>query len=337
MGVHCEDLNNNGFTGFYNAPVTKMISLGVGACSLLASVLNVKPYLHLQLTPHLTTHHQFWRLLVSHLAFANSSDLLFGGLIVYHMRVVERQFGTPKYVAFIAISWVLSTLLEIGALVMLSKLGLRSIPAGPFAILFAMLYQYHRIIPSTYKFKIFGATLSDKMYIYVIATHLMLSQSLATLAPALCGLFAGALYRSDIVGIKRWRFPRVLSSFASRVVLPLIASAPAARSTATTPEQRAQSIGLPMESMMASGIRNRRQAGRPGQARAGVDSTMREYIGTLAGRAPEAGTSARPPSEEHIAILMTMFPGQTRESVINALATAHNDLNRAVEIMLSSG
>lgn len=103
----------------------------------------------------------------------------------------------------------------------------------------------------------------------------MLSQSLATLAPALCGLFAGALYRSDIMGIKRWRFPRVLRSFASRVVLPLVASAPAARSTATTPEQRGQSIGLPMENMMASGIRNRRQAGRPGQPRAGVDSTMR--------------------------------------------------------------
>lgn len=58
MIVHCKELNNNGFAGFYNAPVTKMISLGVGACSLLASVLNVKPYLHLQLTPHLTTHHQ---------------------------------------------------------------------------------------------------------------------------------------------------------------------------------------------------------------------------------------------------------------------------------------
>jgi hypothetical protein len=34
-----------------------------------------------------------------------------------------------------------------------------------------MLYQYHRIIPVTYRFKIFGATLSDKMYIYVIAAH----------------------------------------------------------------------------------------------------------------------------------------------------------------------
>lgn len=33
---------------------------------------------------------------------------------------------------------------------------------------------------------------------------------------------------------------------------------------------------------------------------------------------------------------MTMFPGQTRETVVHALATAHNDLNRAVEIMLSS-
>ncbi|CAO3687266.1 unnamed protein product [Umbelopsis ramanniana] len=325
-----------GPAGFYNAPISKVIALSVGATSLLASVLNIKPYFHLQLSPHLTTHHQFWRLLVSHVAFANSSDLLFGGIMIYHMRVIERHFGTAKYAAFIAIAWLVSTLLEVGALVMLAKLGLRSIPAGPFAILFAMLYQYHRIIPVTYKFKIFGVTLSDKMYIYVIATHMMLSQSIATIAPAACGLFAGALYRSDIIGIKRWRFPKVVNNFATRFLLPFVASAPAARSTATTPEQRAQSTGLPMEAMMASGIRNRRQAGRAGQPRGGVDGTMREYIGTLAGRAPEAGTSARPPSEEHIAILMTMFPGQTRETVIHALATAHNDLNRAVEIMLSS-
>jgi hypothetical protein len=167
-----------------------------------------------------------------------------------------------------------------------------------------MLYQYHRIIPVTYRFKIFGATLSDKTYIYVIATHvstgwllesigrknkdfftqrvksyclsqMMLSQSIATIAPAACGLFAGALYRSDIIGIKRWRFPKIVNNFASRILLPFVASAPAARSTATTPEQRAQSTGLPMEAMMASGIRNRRQAGRGGQPRGGVDGTMR--------------------------------------------------------------
>lgn len=104
---------------------------------------------------------------------------------------------------------------------------------------------------------------------------MMLSQSLATIAPAACGLFAGALYRSDIMGIKRWRFPKMLCSFASRVLLPVVASAPSARSTATTPEQRAQSSGLPMEAMMASGIRNRRQTGRAGQNRGGVDGTMR--------------------------------------------------------------
>jgi hypothetical protein len=58
MIIHCNEFNNSCFVGFYNAPVTKLISLGVGGCSLLASVLNAKPYLHLQLTPHLTTHHQ---------------------------------------------------------------------------------------------------------------------------------------------------------------------------------------------------------------------------------------------------------------------------------------
>ncbi|RUS31692.1 hypothetical protein BC938DRAFT_477301 [Jimgerdemannia flammicorona] len=65
---------------------------------------------------------------------------------------------------------------------------------------------------------------------------------------------------------------------------------------------------------------------------------IKEYIDTLAVRTPPETTTrtgVRPPSSEHIDFLMAMFPGQTRDAVSRALVAAHNDINRAVEIMLS--
>lgn len=44
--------------GFYNVPVTKFLMLFIGSCSLLASILNYKQIFHLQLSPHITIHHQ---------------------------------------------------------------------------------------------------------------------------------------------------------------------------------------------------------------------------------------------------------------------------------------
>ncbi|RUP46073.1 hypothetical protein BC936DRAFT_147391, partial [Jimgerdemannia flammicorona] len=123
-------MQSSGPPGFYNAPVSKFLLLSVGGCSLLANVLTVKTAFHLQLTPHLTTHHQFWRLLTHHCAFANSSELFFGGMVLYHLRVIERHFGSSKYAAFLFVSSVISTLLEVGALVSGGPFGLRYIPAG---------------------------------------------------------------------------------------------------------------------------------------------------------------------------------------------------------------
>lgn len=44
--------------GFYNVPVTKFLMLFIGSCSLLASIFNYKQIFHLQLSPHITIHHQ---------------------------------------------------------------------------------------------------------------------------------------------------------------------------------------------------------------------------------------------------------------------------------------
>ncbi|ORZ00393.1 hypothetical protein BCR43DRAFT_139697 [Syncephalastrum racemosum] len=316
-------------SGFYNASTTKFLMLFVGASSLLAAIFNQKPFFHLQLHPHITIHHQFWRLLTSHCAFTNSGELFFGLLLLYTMRVIERQYGYAKYTAFVFLSLVMSTLLELGALVSGARLGLRSIPGGPYALLFSMMYQYHRLIPVTYRFRIFGFTMSSKMFTYALALQIFASQGFATMTPCVCGLLAGALYRSDIMGIKQWRFPRLMRSAAHHYIAPSLASAPIARSTNTLPNETS-GVSNALETLATTGLRNRRQPVATA-ARANT-STVREYIDTFTSE----GSDLEPPSEEDTVILRTMFPDHPPESITRALSSAHNNLNRAVEIMLST-
>ncbi|KAI8362649.1 hypothetical protein BD560DRAFT_288681, partial [Blakeslea trispora] len=312
---------------FYNVPVTKFLVLFVGGTSILAAIFNMKQYFHLQLTPHITLHHQFWRLFSSHVAFGNSGDVFFGSLLLYTLRVIERQYGSAKYISFIVLSFVMATFLEIGTLVVGAQVGLKSIPSGPYAIIFSSLYQYHRIIPVTYRFRIFGIVMTDKLFLYVLAVQMAFSQSYQTLVPALCGILIGALYRTDIINMKQWRFPAIVQRLTKRFIKPYLVSSPIARSAATTPTQRPFIAGItPIDSTANTGLRNRRSTNTNVSTRSSLESlsagegtaSVREYIDTFTGR-DVAGSDLEPPSPEHTRILMTMFPDHPRETITRAL------------------
>ncbi|KAI9476478.1 MAG: hypothetical protein EXX96DRAFT_577313 [Benjaminiella poitrasii] len=331
--------------GFYNVPVTKFMVILLSSCSILASILNIKQYFHLQITPHISEHHQVWRLITSHLAFGNSSDVFFGLVLLYTFRVIERQYGCAKYSAFIFISVLISSLLELGALMIGAQFGLKNIPGGPYALIFSILYQYYRIIPITYRFRVFGVVMTNKLFLYILALQMALSQSFATIIPAICGILAGVLYRTDVINIKRWRFPIVLQRIVVKFIKPFFVSPPIARSATATPTQRPFVAGIgSMENIMSNGLRNNRRttnstgsSTRSETPSATVEgaSSVREYFDTITGR-DVAGSDLEPPSPEYTRILMTMFPDHPRETITRALSSAHNNLNRAVEIMLST-
>ncbi|KAI7818113.1 hypothetical protein BC939DRAFT_464033 [Gamsiella multidivaricata] len=302
-----------GPSGFYNAPTTKGMLLVVGGLSLLSSIFQIKTSLHLQLVPHLTTHHQFWRLITSHFAFSTSTEVLFAGLIIYHLRVIERLFGPAKYAAFLFVSAVVCTFLNIAVLVTGAAFGLHVLPGGPYGIIFAAIYQFYTLIPVMYEFKIFGVTFTDKVFMYAFGVQLMLSHMSGSIALSICGLLAGAIYRSDFAGTRRWRFPKPVVRFTERFLLPLFSSSPAIRSTATTFESRSQT----------------RSPDRSAQ-------TMREYLDVLStGGAPQ-GATPRPPSEEQIATLQAIFPTATQDQAIAALNSANNNLDGAVQYLLDN-
>lgn len=53
----------------------------------------------------------------------------------------------------------------------------------------------------------------------------------------MCGILAGAIYRSNLLNIKEWRFPRFINRFASRFILPILSTTPRRRSPAIVLDQ----------------------------------------------------------------------------------------------------
>jgi len=72
--------------------------MAIAVSSVVVAIFDVKYNFHLQLVPHISRDHQYWRLLVHHAAFCNSSELFLWELILYNIGVdIERQFGGVKY------------------------------------------------------------------------------------------------------------------------------------------------------------------------------------------------------------------------------------------------
>ncbi|TPX72706.1 hypothetical protein SpCBS45565_g00010 [Spizellomyces sp. 'palustris'] len=301
-------LPGGGPSGFYNAPVTKAIIFSLGFNTLLATMLDIRHKWHLQLYPHLFVHYQYWRLLTTNLLFPTTSTLLFGSLLLYHFRVLERTWSSNKYAAFAFVSIVCSTLLNVGVMVLARWSGIKAvakIPIGPFGLVFAGLYQYLRAVPEPVEAR--GA---GRGMIMLLGGQLLLSSFPESLVVSGCGLLAGAIYEANVGEIKAWRFPRLLQAMARKLVLPLVASA--------TPQDRPS--GTTIEDQM----RERRER---------YAASMRGMGGSTAHRVAMAGPPP-PPSPDAVAVLEGM--GFSRERVLVALRSSNNDVQRAAAALLDS-
>jgi hypothetical protein len=218
---------------------------------------------------------------------------------------------------------VLSTALQVATMGIASRtnLGLVSVPSGPYAVLFAVLYQFMHVIPSTYRVSLLGLSLSDKSFVNLLCAQLLYLQAPTSLVAAWSGLVAGALYRVNLFGIKKWRVPGVLSRLASQWVAPLLTGDPqrsASQLSATVPEQ--------MEGFQSSAYARQRADGTiTAQTREAADA-MRDALGNL----PTTPTL----TEDQIDMLQAMFPAAQREQLVQAMLTNGNDMDRAVVSLL---
>ncbi|KAK2755970.1 hypothetical protein FQN54_005767 [Arachnomyces sp. PD_36] len=238
-------------SGFTDAPVTKYAIVSLVVSSIAVSLGDVKYLFYIQVVPHLWRYAQVWRLVVWQTCYTNSTELLFAAMMLYHLRIIERLWGSRKLASFILSTLPFTTFLPplLLAFVVrpLSFNTINYLPAGPTAIIFALLAQYYAAIPHTFRYKISSSSkktpqpsstsqsqqpqqtqqradrsisllLSDKSTTYLLALQLSLSQFPSSILPAAVGWLVGYAWRAEILpgAAARWRVPGWLYGDYSR-------------------------------------------------------------------------------------------------------------------------
>lgn len=204
-------------SGFTSAGVSQSLFFGIIASSIVVSITDTKYLFYIQVVPHLWRYKQLWRLLTWQLCYTNSTELLFAAMSIYHLRIIERLWGSRKFASFL-ISILPPTLLLPPILItILRPLSLNAInhlPAGPTPFIFAVLAQYHAAIPTVYKYRIatsdvsqtssssnagqsLGLVFSDKSLIYLLAGQLALSSFPGSALAAGVGWLVGVAWRGE--------------------------------------------------------------------------------------------------------------------------------------------
>ncbi|KAK7204158.1 hypothetical protein BZA70DRAFT_290705 [Myxozyma melibiosi] len=234
--------------GFKHAPVTKLVIIFNISASIITSILGIKHYAFLQFVPHVWNWGQWWRLLVWQFVYLNESEVLFSSLLIYNLRVIERLLGSRKFASLLVLSIGFSLFTAPITLLLLKFIPSYSanyLPSGPTPLVFTVLALYHDLVPSVYKFKISSSssspqphslTLSDKIFVYLLATQLALSQLPGSLICAFAGWLLGILWLKDFLPLRNFRIsPRVWSAIHARGRASLLA-------LSTTPNHHASGI-----------------------------------------------------------------------------------------------
>ncbi|ETS79474.1 hypothetical protein PFICI_09327 [Pestalotiopsis fici W106-1] len=208
---------------FTNAPVTRGLVYGLIGSSIAVSLLDLKHYFYILVDLHLWRFHQVWRTLIYQLCYTNSSEVLFGAITLYSLRTIEHLWGSRKFASFLVVTSLLTSILPTAILALVLRpltFGVFNyLPAGPTPILFALLAQYHAIVPHMYKYRIAtsntpsdrfqGFTLSDKTYKYLLAAQLAFFQWPGSILGAFIGWTVGYAWRLELLprALTKWRIP----------------------------------------------------------------------------------------------------------------------------------
>jgi len=211
----------SGFKGFTNASVTKLSMVAFSAHTFFSSIMDNRHTHHLQYAN--LERHQYHKIITKNSVFSNSGSLLFGLLLLYQFRILERQRSSSKYICYIITISVLSSTLETLYIIITNSLNIKSIiPSGPYALIASTLYLFYKTVPVSFTMKILGINFSDKFFSYLLAFQLYFSESKNTLPSLIIGLLSGILYNTNVLGMKSWRFPKFIRNFFKKYVAPII-------------------------------------------------------------------------------------------------------------------
>ncbi|EGV61789.1 hypothetical protein CANTEDRAFT_124940 [Yamadazyma tenuis ATCC 10573] len=232
--------------GFINTPVSRLACIVLTVSALLVSIFQIKHLFKLTIDPFLTEYHQYWRLILFQISFVNESDYLLAVILAFQFKVLERFYGSKKYMSLVVVfalyNGVLTFLImSLGQLLInfgsfLANIVLKrqnyafhttflnTISPGPFGIISSLYICFGHYIPVSYQFKIVlskGETeasidaddsrsliLTDHFQIHIIYTLFLLNNGVQSFIPGLTGLFIGKLYVENLLpGSKTWLLP----------------------------------------------------------------------------------------------------------------------------------
>lgn len=145
------------------------------ASTIIASLLHVPYRFDLAIDPYLSRWGQWWRLISNNLVWTDQTQLFLGLLILYNTRVIERFYGTGRWVLMIILVWLISALLT-PLLLYLVRARDFVVPSGPTVIIGALIQVYYTYVPPIYRFKVEGlGSFSDKIWVYLFVFQLLRS------------------------------------------------------------------------------------------------------------------------------------------------------------------
>jgi len=80
-----------------------------------------------------------------------------------------KSHSNKLHQSFAVVSLFLTTSIEFIIVLLFHRIGIDHIAMGPSALVFSIIYQYSRIVPAVYTYKIFGVSLNNKSFNYLLA------------------------------------------------------------------------------------------------------------------------------------------------------------------------
>ncbi|KAK7090581.1 ubiquitin-associated domain-containing protein 2-like [Littorina saxatilis] len=197
-------LSVTGPAGFYMTPVNKVL-LGVSLSSSLALLFPLQQYRHLCTYSYdlVIERGEYWRLLTSKLAFLDIKDIALCCMLIYNFRFLERRFGSRKYISYLLAVSVLSTVLEMGALILCHHfdISFTPLPSGPFCMVFPQFVQFFLLIPRVAASSILGVPVTGKTFTYILGLQVASGTAEYRLV-TLCAVIAGLLWQYNFLKIQ---------------------------------------------------------------------------------------------------------------------------------------
>jgi len=316
-GIPQTSMMNSGPSGFHNATFSKAILLLTGTLSVGASILKLQHLLEFADLTSVFSKYQVWRLVTNHFFFGSPGELLFGLLLIYYFRLFERQMGTTKFAGFTFVSLVVATLTQVALYVAVPTTKLSS---GPYSFLFSCFVLFFSDVPATHRYRLCGIPASDKLFIYTLALQLLISNSPSSVFSGICGIIGGLAYKSETLGLYRWKFPHFVNNFCKRFLLPLLESS--SRSIQRSP------IPIPNTNRTIPTFSNT----FPQTNNISSQGYTDQLVPTHPIMNPQVFGTPQPPSDESIDLLINM--GFQRQDVVEALIRSNNNVEMATHILL---